>query len=400
MPQRGLWKVPNKQEYYQQIGQRFYPAQQRGHGWEIYNANEPGGSVRGRPVRYGADGNVEVAPEGNRGLGGGGDRKTPGGPTLEPGSSSKRMKLDGRPGASEERTPFAGNGDVPRTGGSASRGPQRPSAAWDSNLPNHEKYLYTGGMTEELKRAKMEEFRKDQSDFYINYHVAERANSVKFRQPLTLRPGETLPGAIDEFYRHGDGIVFGERHDSRAKELLVRNMPTLKQAGVKVLFLEGFTDDSLHWNLIKGYLSQNDMSGLNAYFSRVNMSPGYAHLLVEAHNAGMRIEPLESLMVNYDLAKGLREPAQGAGYSRAAFEDRRADMNYYAALKIRDTVQPGEKWAAFVGETHARYSTGTPGVNHLTGAYSIHIAVPGKPYVSYPAVDFTTWLPADLLQPA
>ncbi|MBT2375375.1 dermonecrotic toxin domain-containing protein [Pseudomonas fluorescens] len=66
---RGLWKVPGKQEYYQEIGGDFYRARLTGQGREIYRE---GDASHGRRVLERADGLLDVEPEGNRGSGGGG----------------------------------------------------------------------------------------------------------------------------------------------------------------------------------------------------------------------------------------------------------------------------------------------------------------------------------------
>ncbi|MBV8045617.1 MAG: membrane-targeted effector domain-containing toxin, partial [Paludibacterium sp.] len=181
------------------------------------------------------------------------------------------------------------------------------------------------------------------------------------------------------------GIVVGEVHAEHwGKQLLTEQMASLRDQGVRTLYLEQLITEQHQALLDKWHAAPDNAiperlrSGLEAVDPEHQVGQDYTFiaLVKAAHRHGVAVVPLDCF---------------GAFYTHVLFNElqRIKLMNYYAMLRIRErqAAAPTDKWIALVGNAHANHFGSVPGIVELTGAVGLRVA--GEPAGLLP--DTGTW---------
>lgn len=194
------------------------------------------------------------------------------------------------------------------------------------------------------------------------------------RPTLPALPESTTPEAfIKESYKHAPGLIVCEAHtQTSSKALLIEQMGTLKEQGVKTLYMEHvLTDlhqadlDTFHrtgimskplkdylWTMDRGHILE--YRGPNTYTSVVEVAVKH----------GIRVRALDCVSSYH--TKGLRN----------ADKSRISMFNFFAGEIIRkdQAAQGAHKWVAYMGNAHVHPYEGVPGVAQTHGAISVFVA--------------------------
>ncbi|MFJ4064940.1 membrane-targeted effector domain-containing toxin [Pseudomonas sp. NPDC089996] len=178
---------------------------------------------------------------------------------------------------------------------------------------------------------------------------------------------------IRAVYERSRGLVIGEAHGHLgSKRFLIDNMPQLKNAQVKVLYMEHLMTDFQQADLdafnstgempaeLRTYVERQDIGHFTDRAGRYT----YLKVLKAARKEGIRIQALDC-MASYLQAWEDLPPAQA----------RQQMMNYYAHLVIdADQASRGAcNWVALVGNTHSNTFEGVPGISELQGAIGLRV---------------------------
>ncbi|MBD8098472.1 membrane-targeted effector domain-containing toxin [Pseudomonas fluorescens] len=201
-------------------------------------------------------------------------------------------------------------------------------------------------------------FRRDAQRFY---HAMTAGGQMPPRPPrLDLAPNTSPAGLLKDAYQISDVVVLGESHNEIASfQLLKENMQTLKDAGVKAIYLE---------NVQTNAAGQVVSAGMGS-----GRPPGASPTLLEltslAQENGIAIRALDHRFLTR------REDMPGF-YRDIGDNDkgvtRLQEFNYYAT-RILQRRKPGEKVLALVGRAHMNTSRNVPGLAELSGGVGIGV---------------------------
>ncbi|AZF49474.1 membrane-targeted effector domain-containing toxin [Pseudomonas sp. R2-7-07] len=167
------------------------------------------------------------------------------------------------------------------------------------------------------------------------------------------------------------GLVLGEPHGMESsKKLLITQMETIKKLGFKTLYVEHLYTDLHQAELevflktqqlpdnLKRYLKQQDIDHMHFRHAGPHT---YTEVYQAASKYGIRIRALDCV-ASYNL-KGMPDDA------------RTKMFNYFASRVIHaDQAAHGpHKWIAFVGNSHANYYAGVPGLAELLTTVSLNV---------------------------
>ncbi|MFF7061106.1 dermonecrotic toxin domain-containing protein [Pseudomonas sp. NPDC008258] len=194
------------------------------------------------------------------------------------------------------------------------------------------------------------------------------------RPTLPQLPREASPKQlIRSVYENSDGLVIGEGHSQLgSKAFLIDNLPHLKKAKVKVLYLEHFMTDFQQADLDLFHASGDMPAALKDYVKALDNGFGidvtgrysFLNVLRAAQKEGIRIQSIDC-MASYRQAWD-RPPSPVI---------RQQMMNFYAHEIIQAdqaTRGPG-KWVALMGNTHSNTFEGVVGVSELQGAIGLRV---------------------------
>ncbi len=204
-------------------------------------------------------------------------------------------------------------------------------------------------------------------------------------QYFAERKGESLRPDLPPLNRNGspsdtlhtllglrDGLVLGEVHsDTSSKQLLIENMASLYQRGVRTLYLEHIPSDGLQKALDEYAASKlrSMPKALLAYLQHQNggqrvaeESPyNFVTLVEAARKHGVRVVAIDCFASYFLKELGTHE--------------RLEMMNFYAEKVIKQyQSRPGAgKWLALVGNIHSNRTLGVPGLAELTQSIGLRI---------------------------
>ena len=202
---------------------------------------------------------------------------------------------------------------------------------------------------------------------------------TKPAKPRATRP--QLPGNVQEqalinhLFEQSDGIVWGETHSHQSsKKILIDNMAEFARHDVKVLYMEHLQSD-LHQSLLDDYFQSGKMPlRLNKYLEdqdfghQINPSSRhtFSQLVREARRHGIRVIAVDCSASYYPKSTPSETP----------WLNRYEMFSYFASRTIRahQAQNPGGKWIALTGNSHANTFEGIPGLAELEGAISVRVS--------------------------
>lgn len=209
-----------------------------------------------------------------------------------------------------------------------------------------------------------------------------KAHAPRQRAVRPFLTNRTSPEPLfNELFNHTQGVILGESHGQIAgKKILTTQMSAIKNNDVGVIFLEHLQTDA-HQRL------------LDEFFTTQKMPPELEAFL-KAQDAGHQLDPLSE----YSYSRLVREAIQNripvkaldctASYHVNGMRTRYPDLNrtemfsYFASQVIRQylEINPGKKWIALTGNSHANTFQGVPGLAELEGAIGVRVsdAAPGN----------------------
>lgn len=222
----------------------------------------------------------------------------------------------------------------------------------------------------ETKQATMGKFVEEMFD-----HYAALARNPKPRPVIPAVP-TSIPAQqlLSDVLKTSDGMVLGELHHQMASfKLLYDNVDTLKNAGVKRVYLEGL----LSRPDLPGGLQDDGISMLGNT-GKPRSNPSFEDLKAKLQLNGIEIVPIDHYyLTRHKDVKHLYGKTQTGFGSRQRLEE----FNYYASKTIEATAN-GEKWVALVGMSHMKTSERVPGLAEMTGATGVgvfdHKTLPGS----------------------
>lgn len=201
-------------------------------------------------------------------------------------------------------------------------------------------------------------------------------------EPLTSHPPTaTEEGSIAEIFLATmaayKGLCIGERHEAKApKKLLIDAMPSLKEIGVTVIYLEHLFTDGHQDLLDQYYRSDSHVLPYRLYKHLEWLDCGnflsddlvtnpysFMGLVIAAKVHGIRIVPIDS-SVAYDRDQN-RLMAKNDSKKRCYM------MSYLAAKQFENHPKE-DKYLFLVGSMHINSAnSGVPGITEITGAPTI-----------------------------
>ncbi|AZE85699.1 hypothetical protein C4J98_4316 [Pseudomonas orientalis] len=201
-------------------------------------------------------------------------------------------------------------------------------------------------------------FRRDAQQFYQSMTAGRQ---MPPRPPrLDLAPNTAPAELLKNAYQTSDVVVLGESHNEIASfQLLKENMQTLKEAGVKAIYLENVETDAA------GQVRDVGMGSGRP----PGASPTLSELSSLAQENGIAIRALEHRYLT-------RRADMPGFYGDIGDNDkgvtRLQEFNYYAT-RILQNRRPGEKVLALVGKAHMNTSRNVPGLAELNGGVGIGV---------------------------
>ena len=197
---------------------------------------------------------------------------------------------------------------------------------------------------------------------------------VKLSSRKKYNPENLLFKLLDKY----DGICIGEDHKDRApKQILIDNMEKLYKKGVRAIFLEHLTYDTMKHFLVNPdtkeppehileYLDLLD-KGFSPWRLKKEPNPGFKDLVKEAMRCGIQVIPIDTTVSN---SCG-RELSTGITNSK----ERGLAMNYIATNIIRERLKTLDgQYIAMMGNHHlSTTEDGIKGVADLLGSPSVLI---------------------------
>ena len=231
----------------------------------------------------------------------------------------------------------------------------------------------------------------DAKAYFVLPAVADQL--AKPRPVPTLAPDASPQTVLKTLLDHSGGVVVGEVHSAIAsKRLLIDQMPTLVDSGVKTLFMEHLFSDR-HQAALDSYLASPPNSPMPETLSAMLTDMNEGHMdefsvgssdrpaykaQREAYNFTTVVEAAKRAglkIVAIDCEVGYAIHLGGTQGTPETAKQRYETMNYLAAQRIADCRQQHGaefgKWIALVGNAHSNTYKGVPGVSELTGALAI-----------------------------
>lgn len=226
-----------------------------------------------------------------------------------------------------------------------------------------------------LASESRDKFLQREADLYRladDFFKASHPANIELSAPLPV--DRIIPGLLESY----QGICIGELHSHLSpKKFLIDHMPTLKEAGVKTLFLEHLFYDSMQkWlddyfqtasdapmpKYLQAYL--NNLSSGQSIFRTTESNYNYLEIVRAAKELGIRIVGLDTT-ISY-----LCGASDKLGVKNS--HNRYVAMNYTSVQIIR-LESKGEKFVAFMGSGHVGTTLGVPGVASLLRCPSVII---------------------------
>ncbi|WP_447652019.1 dermonecrotic toxin domain-containing protein [Pseudomonas abietaniphila] len=179
---------------------------------------------------------------------------------------------------------------------------------------------------------------------------------------------------IERLYRHTDGMVIGEFHNSiGSKKFIMENLPLLAEQNVKTLYMEHLLVDLHQADLDRffetGLMSKRLLHDLKQLDRGHQTDPAkiftFEKLVIQAQRHGIEIRAIDCA-TSYHL--------KGIPHTRST--TRQQMMNFFASRTIRrhQEVIGQHKWVALVGNSHSNtYANNIPGLAELEGAIGIRL---------------------------
>lgn len=206
------------------------------------------------------------------------------------------------------------------------------------------------------------------ADDFFNVHVLPE------RPTLPDLPEHTTQQVfIQESYKHSSGLIICESHpEQSSKALLIDQMSTLKEQGVKTLYMEHvFTDlhqadlDTFHRTGVMSKPLKDHLQTMDRGHMREYRGPHtYTSVVEVAGKHGIRVRALNCVSSYH--TKGMRN----------ADKSRISMFNFFAGEVIRQdqAAQGAHKWVAQMGNAHVHSHEGVPGVAQIHGAISLYVS--------------------------
>ena len=251
----------------------------------------------------------------------------------------------------------------------------RPALESAANYPGHQRVLSGNMMNMDPQvESAFNEFRQLR-DTLANDAQKYLATVTPPAQPevAQLVREASAKQIINSAYANSDGLVIGESHSQLgSKQFLIDNMPLLKKAKVKVLYLEHFMTDFQQAELDLFQQNGRMPPDLKAYVKRLDEGFGidqksrysFENLLITAHKEGIRLQSIDC-MASY----------RQAWDNPPSAVIRQQMMNFYAheIIEADQALRGASKWVALVGNSHASTFEGVLGVGELQGAVSLRV---------------------------
>lgn len=247
------------------------------------------------------------------------------------------------------------------------RAPDRYLSDNDANLENPEDAF------SEFKSLR-KNLREDASAFFVHPDLPPRANIPLFN-PVTK-----AKDIIKRVFENSHALVIGENHSAvGSKQFLIENMELLAKQKVKTLYLEHLLTD-FHQADLNTFARTGKMpEDLERYLEgldlghRTDSSGRYTFLEVvkSAQKNHIRIQAIDC-MTSYRIL----------GMHEAARNSRQQMMNYFSRIIINadQAARGSHNWVALVGDSHANFHDGVPGLSELEGGVGLRIedVAPGQ----------------------
>lgn len=210
----------------------------------------------------------------------------------------------------------------------------------------------------DTRQATMDKFKIEMENFYD-------AIDTDSLPPRPIVPADLPPmpvsDLINEAFKLSNGVIFGESHNQMASfKVLFNNVDSLKNQGVKKLYLEGYID------MPNGPI--DDGIGMLGSTGQRRSDPSLEQLKQKFEASGIEILPID----HYYLTRHKYDKTRDRTTTGNNTVKRLKEFNYYAS----ETIQANsgtEKWVALVGHSHMNTSEGVPGMAELTGGLGIGI---------------------------
>ncbi|WP_256576850.1 membrane-targeted effector domain-containing toxin [Pseudomonas sp. ATCC PTA-122608] len=210
----------------------------------------------------------------------------------------------------------------------------------------------------DTRQATMDKFQQEMKDYY-------KAIDIDGIPPRPVIPEVPIPLAVGDLIKEAlktsSGLVLGESHKQMASfKVLFDNVSTLKDQGVKKVYLEGYID-MLHGPI-------DDGIGMLGSSGTRRTHPSLEQLKNKLEANGIELLPLD----HYYLTRHKYDKSRDRTQTGINSEKRLKEFNYYAA----ETIQANsgtEKWVALVGHAHMNTSEGVPGLAELTESIGIGV---------------------------
>jgi hypothetical protein len=214
--------------------------------------------------------------------------------------------------------------------------------------------------------------------------------SPRLRPELDLAADASASEVIAKGFAQCDGIVVAEFHSEIAsKRFIADNLQTLRDHGVRTLFMEHLFSDVHQADLniffaapagsaippkLQAYLTKLDhghMTRFNpsnpeyAAYAALRPRYGFTGLIVAAKEAGLPVVAIDC-RVSYDIC------SEGA-YSDPTIDKHRGQVLNYLACKHIAQHQSSGRWIALVGNSHANTFKGVPGIAEMSGAVTVAV---------------------------
>lgn len=224
----------------------------------------------------------------------------------------------------------------------------------------------------QLHLSQVKRLTRDADNFFANLPpLVKRADTLDLAEDIL--PADLLRRLLDD----AQNLVIGESSFSIAsKQLLIDNMPLLKELKVKAIYIEHLWRDihhlHTHSKISKGISKQAKRqlkSVDHTNFRDPEGAYGYWKLLEAALDYKIEIRSLNASSC-YDL-----ENVLGLVDSRPAATQPVSLMNYYSHTVLNADLEkaPGERWIALVDHTRMSTYRGTPGLADLQKSIALRV---------------------------
>ena len=172
---------------------------------------------------------------------------------------------------------------------------------------------------------------------------------------------------LTKLLKNHTGVCIGERHSEKApKQILIENMKKLYELGVRTLYLEHLTYDTITEHLIPFEDPSAYVMTCLKLFDSNFYNPGYKDLVLTALKNGIRVIPIDTTV------------SKTCGWSRVhgitGSKERYLAMNFVATRIIQESQKTfGGKYIALMGSAHVGTCQEVKGVADLLGCPSVVI---------------------------